>query len=55
LRIAVDPIFPPPLEWSKSKKYMIPDETIENCKYELIFDSGIHGNKLEEFDDEEGY
>ena len=37
LRIAVDPIFPPPMDWPKSKKYMLPEDAIS--KFELIFDS----------------
>lgn len=41
LRIAVDPIFPPPpIEEliTFSKKMMLPDSMIENTKFELIFD-----------------
>lgn len=51
LRVAVDPIFVPPLEW-RSKKYMIGD--MMDCKYSLIFDSIINGEELMKME-ESGY
>ena len=33
---------------------MIPEDPIENCKYELIFDSDHHGKDLEDLE-EDGY
>ena len=43
LRIAVDPIFPPPFfeEWPQNKKLFIPDNVLENNRFELIFDELI--------------
>ena len=40
LRIAVDPIFPPPdlCVWNLHKFTNVPDKIIENNKFELIFD-----------------
>jgi tubulin polyglutamylase TTLL1 len=37
LKIAVDPIFPPPC-WPKSKRHMVPDNVYESNRFELIFD-----------------
>jgi len=39
-RIAVDPIFNPPnyQEWNINKKHLVPDNLIENNRFELIFD-----------------
>ena len=41
LRVAIDPIFPPPSVEeliTMTKKLMLPDNPIENNKFELIFD-----------------
>ncbi|CAD8199428.1 unnamed protein product [Paramecium octaurelia] len=42
-RIAIDPIFPPPYfeEWPQNKKLFIPDNVLENNRFELIFDELI--------------
>ncbi|CAD8212586.1 unnamed protein product [Paramecium octaurelia] len=47
-RIAVDPIFPPPFfeEWPQNKKLFIPDNVIENNKFELIFDELIEKKNM---------
>lgn len=44
-RIAVDPMFPPP-NWSKNKPKMIPDNLLENNKFELFFDELLDGPYL---------
>eukprot|EP01017_Pseudomicrothorax_dubius_P009264 TRINITY_DN13114_c0_g2_i1.p1 TRINITY_DN13114_c0_g2~~TRINITY_DN13114_c0_g2_i1.p1 ORF type:complete len:1000 (+),score=219.17 TRINITY_DN13114_c0_g2_i1:100-3099(+) len=44
-RIAIDPIFPPPL-WSQSKKHLLPDNVFDNNKFELIFDEEESGPYL---------
>ncbi|CAD8122582.1 unnamed protein product [Paramecium sonneborni] len=47
-RIAVDPIFPPPFfeEWPQNKKLFIPDNVVENNKFELIFDELIEKKNM---------
>lgn len=45
LKIAIDPIFPPPI-FPKSKTNLIPEQTNENNKFELLFDSYEEGDKL---------
>jgi len=44
-RIAVDPLFMPPeiKDWPATHKAIIPDNIIENNKFELIFDELIEG------------
>ena len=37
IRISIDPVFPPPI-WPASKKHLLPDNLLENNKFELIFD-----------------
>ncbi len=37
LRIAVDPLFPPPSDWPKSKKYLVAEDAW-NGKFSLIFE-----------------
>ena len=39
IRIAIDPLFPPPFKWPKSKRSLVPDNFATSCKYKLIFDS----------------
>ena len=45
IRIAVDPIFPPPPldDWPNSKKHMSPDNLLDNNKFELVFDELVDG------------
>ena len=38
LRIALDPLFPCPTNWSGPKKHLAPDNMLEINKYELVFD-----------------
>ena len=45
-RIAVDPVFPPPIPWATSKKFLLPDNPLENNKFEMIFDERQEGLKL---------
>ncbi|CAD8123980.1 unnamed protein product [Paramecium sonneborni] len=42
-RIVIDPIFPPPFfeEWPLNKKVFIPDNILENNRFELLFDEQI--------------
>lgn len=49
LRVAIDPIFPPPSVEeliTMTKKLMLPDNPIENNKFELIFDEVEEGKEL---------
>ena len=49
LRVAIDPIFPPPSVEeliTLTKKLMLPDNPIENNKFELIFDEVEEGKEL---------
>ena len=46
LRICVDPLFPPPENFSQ-KKHILHDLCPEN-KYELVFDEAVDGPTLEE-------
>ena len=52
LRVAVDPLFPPPNEWPKSKKYMISEVIFAACKFKVVFDNESHCLELEDL---EGY
>ncbi len=45
MRVAIDPIFPPP-NYPKSKKHMIPENIYENNKFELCFDELVEGEQL---------
>lgn len=45
IRIALDPLFPPPFGYFASKKYPIGELCPEN-KYELIFDELLEGDHL---------
>ncbi|KAL4491452.1 hypothetical protein ABPG72_008108 [Tetrahymena utriculariae] len=45
LKIAIDPIFPPP-NFPKSKKHLIPEQIYENNKFELLFDSEVDGERI---------
>jgi hypothetical protein len=47
LRLALDPIFPPPAHYPNSQKYLCPDNPIERLQYELIFDEARDGQELE--------
>jgi hypothetical protein len=47
-RICLDPFFPPPEDWNTSKKNFLPDNAIEENRFELIFDEGIEGSHLEQ-------
>lgn len=38
LRITIDPLFPPPNNWPNAKRPLIVDNSLENNKWELIFD-----------------
>ena len=41
----MDPIFPPPnyVDWKQSKRDIVPDNLVENNKFELIFDELYEG------------
>ena len=45
IRLAVDPLFPPPQPWPNSKKHHIPDIESEN-KFELVFDEATDAQEL---------
>ena len=38
LRIALDPIFPPPINWPAYRRHLAPNKLFEQNKFELIFD-----------------
>lgn len=44
----MDPIFPPPdfSKWSGSKKEYVPDNLLQNNRFELIFDELVDGAAL---------
>lgn len=44
----MDPIFPPPFfeEWPQNKKLFIPDNVLENNKFELIFDENVEKKSM---------
>jgi hypothetical protein len=46
LRIALDPIFPPPDNFSNNFKYNIPENSLHYNKFEVIFDSDREGRQL---------
>ena len=46
-RIAIDPLFPPPLQWPKSKKHLIAEHAFDHNKFNLIFDVREFLNKLD--------
>ena len=45
MRLAVDPLFPPPHPWPNSKKNHIPDFQSEN-KFELVFNEATDAAEL---------
>ncbi len=45
MRLAVDPLFPPPQPWPNSKKHHIPDIQSEN-KFDLVFDEATDAAEL---------
>jgi hypothetical protein len=38
LRLALDPLLPPPSHYPPNQRYYLPDNFLQNLKYELIFD-----------------
>jgi tubulin--tyrosine ligase len=46
LRIAVDPLFPPPADFSIKKSSL---DILPEIKYELIFDQRVDGPELDKF------
>lgn len=46
LRLSLDIVFPPPCHYSNTTKHLAPDMSLENLKYELIFDSLTDGDSL---------
>ena len=38
IRIAIDPIFPPPLVWPKSRRGSLTENLYEHNRFELLFD-----------------
>jgi len=47
LRLTVDPLFPPPNDLS-SKKHTLPENPMENNRFELVFDEAEGGEALRE-------
>jgi hypothetical protein len=48
LRIALDPLFPPPHHYPPAARYSLCDRVLEKLKYELIFDEKVEGAALRE-------
>ncbi len=46
-RICIDPIYPPPFEWPNSKKFQMGDNSLNDMKFELVFDEVSDGKELE--------
>ena len=46
LRIALDPLFPCPTNWSATRRHLAPDNILETNKYELVFDENRDGPEL---------
>ena len=46
LRIALDPLFPCPTNWSPARRHLAPDNILETNKYELVFDENQDGPEL---------
>jgi hypothetical protein len=48
LRIAIDPIFPPPdaSKWTGGKSYKVPENILEANRFELIFDELVDGKNI---------
>ena len=48
LRVALDPVFPPPtkVNWTNTKKHLIPDSAFVNNKFEMVFDECTEGKQL---------
>ena len=45
-RIAIDPLFPPPVNWPAQRKHFAPDNIMENNKFEIIFDDIEDGPEI---------
>lgn len=45
-RLTIDPMFPPPHTDNPSKKQALPDNPLENNKFELVFDETEEGHIL---------
>jgi hypothetical protein len=55
LRLALDPLFPPPTHYPSSKRCYLSDNHLKNLKYELIFDEDTLGGPIRkdyDFEDE---
>lgn len=48
LRLSLDVIYPPPADYPNTMKHLAPDKTLENLKFELIFDEESEAKELEE-------
>jgi len=46
-RLTIDPLFPPPNDFS-SKKHTLPENPMENNRFELVFDEAEEGEALRE-------
>ena len=45
-RIAVDPVYPPPIVWPSQRKHFAPDNILENNKFDLVFDEIVDGPEV---------
>ena len=45
-RLAVDPVFPPPIPWPKQKKFIYKDRILETNRFSIIFDEREDGEFL---------
>ena len=46
LRLSLDLIYPPPTHYPNTAKHLVPDSSLENLKWELIFDERVEGEEL---------
>jgi hypothetical protein len=44
VKIAIDPYFPPPLNWPNAKRHLLPDPS--DTKFELIFNEIVEHQEL---------
>lgn len=45
-RICVDPFFPPPENWTNTKKQFFSDNTLNSNNFELIFDEKLDSQAI---------
>jgi tubulin monoglycylase TTLL3/8 len=46
--MTLDPVFSPPFEWPNNNKFYVPDNLLENLRFELVFDEVTEGKQIRE-------